>query len=64
MESSYGQKSEAARECCCSCEGGSRRKVLEGGGGPTTGAEIKTGQRNAATQNGISDLNSFSSCWG
>lgn len=38
---------------------------MEGGGGPTTGAEItKSDQGNAAAQDGISDLNSFSSCWG
>lgn len=54
MEGSCGQKSGAARECCCSCEGGSRRQVLEGGGGLTAGAEItKTGQGNAAVQDGI-----------
>lgn len=62
MESSYGQKSEAARECCCSCVGGSRREILEGDGGSTTGAEIKPGQGNGANQDGIPDLNSFSSC--
>lgn len=64
---SCGQKSGAAKECCCSCEGGSRRQLLEGGGGLMTGAEIaKTGwgQGNAAAQDGIPDLNSFSSCWG
>lgn len=65
MEGSCGQKSGAARECCCSCEGGSRRQVLEGGGGLTAGAEItKTGQGNAVVQDGITDPNSFSSCWG
>lgn len=53
MESSYGQKSVAARECCCSCVGGSRREILEGDGGSTTGAEIKPGQGNAANQDGI-----------
>lgn len=54
MEGSCDKKSGAARERCCSCEGGSRRQVLEGGGGPKTGAEItKTGQENAAAQDGI-----------
>lgn len=38
---------------------------MEGGGALMTDAEIaKTGQGNDADQNGISDLNSFSSCWG
>lgn len=63
MAGSCGQKSEAAKGCCCSCEGGSRRQLLEGGGVLMTGAEIKTGQENAAAQDGIPDLNSFSSCW-
>lgn len=49
MERSCDQKSGAARECCCSCEGGSRRQVLEGGGAEIT----KTGQGNAAVQDGI-----------
>lgn len=54
MEGSCDKKSGAARERRCSCEGGSRRQVLEGGGGLKTGAEMtKTGQENAAAQDGI-----------
>lgn len=47
------QKSRAARGGCCSCGWGSRMQVLEGAGGLMSGAELKTGLRNAAAPDGM-----------